>query len=122
MVDVISDTSFLIHLATNRIINFSTLEVEIGKLEFVIPEIVTQELHHLSKDSSKKRIALETVDFIKNFKTNIISGKTADLGILDFIEKNGGIVATMDKELKNNIKKIGGSVISISNNKIVLEA
>ena len=122
MVDVISDTSFLIHLATNRIINFSTLEVEIGKLEFVIPEIVTQELHHLSKDSSKKRIALETLDFIKNFKTNIISGKTADLGILDFIEKNGGIVATMDKELKNNIKKIGGSVISISNKKIVLEA
>ena len=121
MVEVISDTSFLIHLATNRITNFSNLETEIGTIEFIIPEIVTQELHHLCKDKAKEQLALKTLEFIKNFKTIQITDKTADLGIKNFIEKNGGIVATMDKNLKNQVKELGGSVLSIHNDKIILE-
>ena len=121
MVDVISDTSFLIHLATNRITNISDLETEIGNLSFVVPEIVKKELDHLAEDPDKNTAALQTLEHIKNFKTNSITGKTADLGILDFVGKNGGIVATMDKELKTKIKQVGGSVLSIHNDKIVLE-
>ena len=121
LVNAISDTSFLIHLATHRITNLSDLETEIGRIEFIVPDIVIQELKHLSEDKEKNKIATVTLDFIKDFKTNSITGKTADLGILDFVEKNGGIVATMDKELKTKIKQVGGSVLSIHNDKIVLE-
>ena len=121
MVEVISDTSFLIHLATHRITNISDLETEIGNLSFVVPEIVKKELEHLAEDPGKNTVALQTLEHIKNFKTNSITGKTADLGILDFVGKNGGIVATMDKELKSKIKEVGGSVLSIHNDKIVLE-
>ena len=121
MVEVISDTSFLIHLATHRITNISDLETEIGNLVFVVPEIVKKELDHLAEDPDKNTAATQTLEHIKNFKTNSITGKTADLGILDFVGKNGGIVATMDKELKSKIKEVGGSVLSIHNDKIVLE-
>ena len=121
LVEVISDTSFLIHLATHRITNISDLETEIGNLSFVVPEIVKKELEHLSEDPDKNTVALQTLEHIKNFKTNSITGKTADLGILDFVEKNGGMVATMDRELKSKIKDAGGSVLSIHNDKIVLE-
>ena len=121
LVEVISDTSFLIHLATHRITNISDLETEIGNLSFVVPEIVKKELEHLSEDPDKNTVALQTLEHIKNFKTNSITGKTADLGILDFVEKNGGMVATMDRELKTKIKDAGGSVLSIHNDKIVLE-
>ena len=121
LVEVISDTSFLIHLATHRITNISDLETEIGNLSFVVPEIVKKELEHLSEDPDKNTVALQTLEHIKNFKTNSITGKTADLGILDFVEKNGGMVATMDRELKTKIKQVGGSVLSIHNDKIVLE-
>ena len=121
MVDIISDTSFLIHLATHRITNISDLETEIGNLSFVVPEIVKKELEHLAEDPNKNTAVMQTLDFIKDFKTNSITGKTADLGILDFVEKNGGMVATMDKELKSKIKEVGGSVLSIHNDKIVLE-
>ena len=121
LVEVISDTSFLMHLATHRITNISDLETEIGSLSFVIPEIVKKELEHLAEDPDKNTAALQTLEHIKNFKTNSITGKTADLGILDFVEKNGGMVATMDRELKSKIKEVGGSVLSIHNNKIVLE-
>ena len=121
LVEVISDTSFLIHLATHRITNISDLETEIANLSFVVPEIVKKELEHLSEDPDKNTVALQTLEHIKNFKTNSITGKTADLGILDFVEKNGGMVATMDRELKTKIKDAGGSVLSIHNDKIVLE-
>ena len=121
LVDIISDTSFLIHLATHRITNISDLETEIGNLSFVVPEIVKKELEHLAEDPDKNTAVIQTLDFIKDFKTNSITGKTADLGILDFVGKNGGIVATMDRELKSKIKEVGGSVLSVHNDKIVLE-
>ncbi len=121
MVEVISDTSFLIHLATHRITNISDLETEIGNLSFIVPEIVKKELEHLAEDPNKNTAVMQTLDFIKDFKTNSITGKTADLGILDFVGKNGGIVATMDRELKSRVKEVGGSVLSIHNDKIVLE-
>ena len=109
------------HLATHRITNINSIETEIGSISFVVPEIVKKELEHLAEDPDKNTAALQTLEHIKNFKTNSITGKTADLGILDFVEKNGGIVATMDRELKNKIKEIGGSVLSVHNDKIVLE-
>ena len=121
LVDIISDTSFLIHLATHRISNIDSIETEIGNLSFIVPNIVKKELEHLAEDPNKNTAVMQTLDFIKDFKTNSITGKTADLGILDFVEKNGGMVATMDRELKSKIKAVGGSVLSIHNDKIVLE-
>jgi Uncharacterized proteins of PilT N-term./Vapc superfamily len=121
LVKVISDTSFLIHLATNRIKNIDSIETEIGTLSFIVPKIVKKELEHLAGDPDKKIISEQTLDFIKNFKTNDIDGNNADVAILDFIKNNRSIVATMDKELKNKIKKSGSSILSIHNDKIVLE-
>ena len=121
MVNVISDTSFLIHLATHRIKNLDSLETEIGSLSFIVPKIVKKELVHLSKDPNKKLISEQTLDFIKNFKTNDIDADTADVGILEYVKNNKTIVATMDRELKNKIKQTGGSILSIHNDKIVLE-
>jgi rRNA-processing protein FCF1 len=41
--------------------------------------------------------------------------------LISYVKENGGIVATIDSELKSRIKQSGGSVISISSDKIVLE-
>ena len=121
MVDVISDTSFLIHLATHRIKNIDSVETEIGPLSFVVPKIVKKELEHLTTDPDKKIISEQTLDFIKNFKTNEIDGIDADSVILDYIKENKSNIATMDKELKNKIKQSGSSILSIHNDKIILE-
>jgi len=122
LVEVISDTSFLILLATNRIKNLDNLDTEIGQIRFVVPEIVRNELKILCDDPTKKEIALTTLDYIKNLKIIPITGKIADDAIIDYVKNYGGIVATMDKELKNKIKNHGGSIISLLNNKIILES
>jgi len=122
LVEVICDTSFLIHLATKRIKNIDNIDVEIGQVTFVVPQVVQNELSELIKNPQKSQTALITRDFIKNFKIISISGNFADKELIDYVKKNRVIIGTMDKELKKQIKEHGGSIMSFSNDKIVLES
>ncbi len=122
MVEVICDTSFLIHLANTRIKNIDNLDVEIGQITFVVPQVVHNEISELIKNPQKNQIALRTRDFIKSFKIIPISGNFADKELIDYVKKNRVIIGTLDKELKKRIKEYGGSIMSFSNNKIVLES
>lgn len=121
MVSVICDTSFLIHLATKRIKNFDNLDVEIGILNFVVPDVVISELENLLKKPDKEKQISRTIDHIKNFETLSIPGNFADKELINYCLKNSVIIATLDKQLKKNIKSIGGSIITIHNDKIILE-
>ena len=122
MVEVICDTSFLIHLATHKIKNLDSVNTEIGQIQFVVPSAVLSELEKLSKTQKKKQDAITTLEFARNLKTIEMSGKFADQAIIEHVRNHGGITATMDKELKNKIKSLNGSIISFSNDKIVLES
>lgn len=122
MVEVLSDTNFLIHLATKRIKNIDNIDVEIGPISFVVPKVVQNELFKLKNDIKKKQDILTTLNFIKNFKIIPINGKYADKELINHVKNNGGIIGTMDKELKKEIKKNGGSIISFSNDRIILES
>ena len=122
MVEVICDTSFLIHLATRKIKNIDSVNTEIGEIQFVVPSVVLGELEKLSKTEDKKQDATTTLEFAQNLKTIEISGKFADQAIIDHVRNHGGRIATMDKELKNKIKSLNGSIVSFSNDKIVLES
>ena len=122
MVEVICDTSFLIHLSTRKIKNIDSVNAEIGQIQFVVPSVVLNELRKLSKTQKKKHDAITTLEFARNLKTTQMSGKFADQAIIEHVRKRGGIIATIDNELKNKIKKLGGSVMSFSNDKIVLES
>ena len=122
MVEVICDTSFLIHLSTRKIKNLDSINTEIGQIQFVVPSVVLNELEKLSKTQDKKQDAITTLELAQNLKTIEMSGKFADQAIIDHVRNHGGITATMDKELKNKIKSLNGSVISFSNDKIVLES
>ena len=122
MVEVICDTSFLIHLATRKIKNVDSVNIEIGQIEFVVPSVVLNELRKLSKTQKKKQDAVTTLEFARNLKTTEMSGNFADQAIIERVRKRGGIIATVDNELKNKIKSLNGSVMSFSNDKIVLES
>ena len=122
MVEVICDTSFLIHLSTRKIKNLDSVNTEIGQIQFVVPSVVLSELEKLSKTQEKKEDAITTLEFARNLKTTQMSGKFADQAIIDYVRNHGGITATMDKELKDKIKRLGGSVMSFSSDKIVLES
>lgn len=121
MVEVICDSSFLIQLATKKIKNISYLDTEIGQIEFVVPEVVINEMNKLSINENKRQKALATLNFLKKLRKISIKGDFADTAIISHIREHGGIVATMDIELKNKVKDNGGSIISLTNDRIVLE-
>lgn len=122
MVDVLCDTSFLIHIATKRIKNIDNLDVEIGSISFVVPEVVKKELLKLCTIPEKKQDIEKTLDYIKNLKSIPLPGNFADKELLEYVKANKSIIGTMDKELKKRIKRTGGSVLSFSNDKIILES
>ncbi len=55
LVKVICDTSFLMLLASKKIKNISSLGTEIGDLEFLVPNLVIDELVKLSHENNKKK-------------------------------------------------------------------
>lgn len=122
MVDVICDTSFLIHLATKKIKNIDNIEAEIGQINFVIPNTVKNELEKLCTNENKKLEAKATLNFIKNLRTIPISGNYADDALVSYVKEHGGMIATMDKELKNKAKSLGSSIITLSSDRIILDS
>jgi len=122
LVDIICDTNFLIHLATRRIKNIDNLDVEIGQITFVVPQVVQNELSELLKNPTKNKDIQSTLNYIRKFKVIPISGTFADKELLEYVSKNRVIIATMDKELKKQIKQYGSSIMSFSGNRIVLES
>lgn len=121
MADVICDTDFLIRLATTRIKNISRLDVEIGSVRFVVPRVVLAELERLSADPAKARVAAAAAAYAAGLRVVDVGGSFADKGILDHVKRNGGTVATMDRELKGRVRSAGGGVISLSGDRVVLE-
>ncbi|MBA4436885.1 MAG: twitching motility protein PilT [Nitrosopumilaceae archaeon] len=122
MVEVICDTNFLIHLATRRIKNIDNLDMEIGSISFIVPEVVKNELIKLQQIPEKNQEITQTLNFIKKLKIIQINGNYADEELIKYVKNNRSIIGTMDKALKNKIKKFGSSILSIHNDKIILES
>jgi len=122
LVEVICDTNFLIHLATKRIKNIDNLDMEIGSISFVVPEVVKNELIKLQEIPEKNQEIIVTLNFIKKFKIISITGDYADQELINYVKNNRSMIGTMDRELKNKIKKLGSSILSIHNDKIILES
>ncbi|MDE1829702.1 MAG: twitching motility protein PilT [Thaumarchaeota archaeon] len=122
MVKVVCDTSFLMAVASKKIKNITSVDTEIGDLEFVVPNLVMGELERISKGNSKKKSsALGALEISQDLEKIKISGTSVDEALALHVKKHRGIVATIDIELKKKIKENGGSVISLASNKIVLE-
>ena len=122
MVEVICDTNFLIHLATKRIKNIDNLDMEIGSISFIVPEVVKNELIKLQEIPEKNQEITMTLNFIKKFKIISINGTYADQELINYVKNNSSIIGTMDRKLKTKIKQLGSTILSIHNDKIILES
>ena len=56
MVKIVCDSSFLMILGSKRIKNISSVETEIGALEYVVPDMVVTELEKISGNDKKKAL------------------------------------------------------------------
>lgn len=123
------------HVATARIRNEATVDTEIGELRYVVPPAAMAELGRLRREGEPARAAAAAaaLDYIGRraavaeprggaASAAARGSATADEAIVAYVRAGAAtIVATMDAELKRAVKRAGGSVLSVSGDRIVLE-
>ena len=109
---VILDTNFLIDFLRFRI---DPMELG-GKEVFVLRQSI-QELESVSKrGGTDAKLAGEAVIFAKTLRTLEDREKNADLSLLAYA-KDGYAIATQDRDLKEAVRKAGGKVVVIRQQK-----
>lgn len=123
--EIICDTSFLIALVSNPIKCLDKVENEIGKLKFIVPTFVLDELDLIEKKSGpKKSMIANTAIRISKLKfeiKHIGKSKNVDKDILNYATKNKRFgVATLDGKLLNRLKMAEVTTITLSKNKMII--
>jgi uncharacterized protein len=123
--EIICDTSFLIALVSSPIKCFDKIENELGKLRFIVPTIVLDELDSIERKSGpKKSMIAKTAICISKLKfeiKDIGKSKNVDNKILNYVTKNRRLaVATLDSKLLNNLKMADVTTITLSKNKMII--
>jgi rRNA-processing protein FCF1 len=123
--DVVCDTSFMMILASMPLRNVDSIESTLGRLQFVVPNLVVDELKRIEKHSGPKRSkmaksALSLIGSRFNLISLPASGHAADEPILRYSSTHGCAVATIDRELRNKLIKNNVLVITLSSNKLII--
>jgi uncharacterized protein len=122
--NVLCDTSFLMVLVSKPISQFEKVEMQLGKLIFLIPDVVIEELKKLEMRTGPKRsLVAKTAIEISKSKFRIIELPTyrqVDDAIIEYAKVTKCAVATLDKNLKNKLQKFNTLVITLSCNRLVI--
>ena len=120
--NILCDTSFLMVLVTKPIKLFDSIVIQYGKINFLIPDVVIEELKSLVHNPShKSSLSAKTVlEITKKFE--IINTKKlnyTDDSIIDYAINYKCAVATMDKNLIQRLISSKVMVFSLRNNKLL---
>ena len=122
--DVLCDTSFLMALVSVPVKRLEKVEVELGKLFFLVPDIVVGELKRLETRTGPKRSRIAKIAMeISTSKFRIVKlpeYKQVDEAILEYTKTSKCVAATLDKNLKNKLLNANTPVITLSNNRLIV--
>ncbi len=122
--DVICDTSFLMVLVSVPIKCTDKVEKEIGNINFLVPDIVIEELKHLEQTSGpKKAMIAKTAIDITRAKSKVVQAANfqhVDDAIFDYAMSHNCAAATIDRNLKKRLLVNNILVITLSNNKLTV--
>jgi rRNA-processing protein FCF1 len=118
--DVICDTSFLMVLVSAPIKCIDKVEKEIGKLNYLVPDIVIEELKHLERTSGpKKSLIAKTAIDISSSNSKIVQVENCrhvDDAIINYAMSHNCAAATIDRNLKKRLLVNNILVMTLSNN------
>ena len=121
--NILCDTSFLMVLVTKPLKLLDNIVMEYGKINFLIPDVVIDELVNLVNNPTYKtsQNAKTVLEVTKRFE--IINTKKlnyADDSIVDYALNYKCAVATMDKNLIQRLISSKVMVFSLRNNKLLI--
>jgi uncharacterized protein len=121
LINIICDTSFLMVLVTKPVKLLDDITINYGKINFLIPDIVTEELNKLINRKSYKisqiaRTVLEIATQFEIVKTKKL--RYTDDSLLDYAISYNCAIATIDKNLIKRALSQKIMVFSLKNNKV----
>lgn len=114
------DTNILLAINELKIDVFGNIRENLGKVEFIIPTQVEEELAKLEKKNARGRksvlIARESIKK-NNVKHVRVNAKNADLALAKLSTR--AIIASNDRELKKTVIKKNGHIIFLRQKKFI---
>ncbi|HEX6282114.1 MAG TPA: hypothetical protein VFZ67_07785 [Nitrososphaera sp.] len=121
---VLCDTSFLMVLVSKPIKRIGKIESQLGRLDFLIPDIVEGELERLAQNASPKRsrLAKTALELARaKFKTVAIApAKHVDDSIIEYAMAQKCAVATIDTNLRRRLIANQVLVLSLSKDNFIV--
>jgi uncharacterized protein len=114
-------------LVSTPLKRMTKIEMELGGLTLLVPNVVIGELQRLETRAGPKRsLIARTAIEIANSKLRIVDlpncGGQVDEAILEFAKASNCAVATLDRNLKIALRRNNILIISLSNNKLIVES
>jgi rRNA-processing protein FCF1 len=121
---VLCDTSFLMVLVSKPIKRVEKIESELGRLEFLVPDIVEGELERLAKNAGPKRsrLAKTALELGRAKFTTVVAAaaKHVDDSIIEYAITQKCAVATIDTNLRRRLISNQVLVLSLSKDNLII--
>ena len=121
---VLCDTSFLIVLVSKPIKRLAKIESQLGRLDFLVPDIVQRELERLSQNAGPKRsrLAKTALELVRaKFNTvSIAPAKHVDNSIIEYAMAQRCAVATIDTNLRRRLIANQVLVLSLRKDNLII--
>ena len=121
---VLCDTSFLIVLVSKPIKQLAKIESQLGRLDFLVPDIVKRELENLmeNKGPKRSRLAKTALEVARaSFRTVAVGpAKHVDDAIIEYAIENKCAVATIDTNLRRRLIANEVLVLTLSRDRLVI--
>jgi rRNA-processing protein FCF1 len=122
--EILCDTSFLMVLVSKPIKQVAKIESQLGRLDFLVPDIVEDELERLTEKAGPKRstLAKTALDLAKaKFRTVAVSrARHVDDSIIKYAVKHKCAVATIDTNLRRRLIANEVLVLTLSRDRLIV--
>jgi hypothetical protein len=124
MVDVVCDTSFLMVLVSKPIKQVGKIEAQLGKVDFIVPDLVLEELERLAGKAGPKRstLARTAIALTRAKFKEVRVGRAlhVDDSIVEYALKNNCAVATIDTNLRRRLITNEVLVLTLSKDRLIV--
>jgi rRNA-processing protein FCF1 len=121
---ILCDTSFLMVLVSKPLKRVAKIESQLGRLDFLVPDIVEAELERLAQNAGPKRsrLAKTALEIAKSQlpKVHVLPARHVDDSIIEYAMTQKCAVATIDTNLRRRLIANKVLVISLSKDNLII--
>ena len=121
---ILCDTSFLMVLVSKPLKRVTKIESQLGRLDFLVPDIVEAELERLAQNAGPKRsrLAKTALEIAKRkfIKVHVLPARHVDDSIIEYAMTQKCAVATIDTNLRRRLIANKVLVMSLSKDNLII--